>query len=106
MRVKLAAFSPTNLALTLLVIVESSTYSPALSPVIEVQPVADNKSASTAEIKIGLRADAFMKDLLKKLSLPVNKKSNHARFALCSPYSRREIHYPISDILGLDSPHE
>ena len=52
--VRLAALSATSLAFTAVVIVESSTYCPAVSPVIAVQPVVDNNKAIAIAPKTGL----------------------------------------------------
>jgi len=61
-RVKLAAFSPTSFDFTVAVIVESSTYCPAVSPVIEVHPAAESNNASIMEISMGLSVVDFMKN--------------------------------------------
>jgi hypothetical protein len=60
MRLKFAALSATSLDLTEAVIVESSTYSPAVWPVIDVHAVADRNSASAAAMRLGLRIVAVM----------------------------------------------
>src|ERR1044072_6609432 len=53
MRVKLPILSAASLVFTEAVIVESSTFWPAVSPVIAVQPAAESSRAIAKEPKIG-----------------------------------------------------
>jgi hypothetical protein len=67
-RVRLASLSAASFVFTLAVIVESSTYCPALSPVIDVHPLVDRaKTRSNDAADAHQRVYFFLKDIANLL---------------------------------------
>jgi hypothetical protein len=66
--VKFAIFSATSLAFTEAVIVESSRYWPAVSPVSEVHAATDNRSANIMEKNYRLQCHTILLVKLMKVS--------------------------------------